>query len=423
MRHSVAWVLLLLVAPRVVAQQASLTGSGARAMGMGGAWIAVADDATAISWNPAGLTRLDAPELGAAVTFGSGSWELDLSSDFASFIEVSDIEMSSRLSLNFASAVYPFRLGGRHAVAGIAYRRYWDQTVNTVLSFSFRDPMLSDVDGDGYEDGYVDRLSSETDVSGAVGAITPALAIQLSPLLSVGLTASIMVGGRDATEAETTHYTDFWGFQDAYQEESTLSYGYSGFTAEFGLLADLSPRVKAGAVASLPWTLTLKDVEEDGVSLGEDVKQKLPAFFGLGIAIKPQPMTTLAFDVRQHPWSKVEIDSEESGWADATVLRAGVEHIFQTPRGAIVPLRAGFFLEPLPEREVFSDESTDEIRYGDQLKNAGFTLGVGLVLGRIVFDASLARTRLSFESDYGENTRTETSFTLSTVVHLGGERD
>ncbi|MCJ7810524.1 MAG: hypothetical protein MUP26_09715, partial [Desulfobulbaceae bacterium] len=33
-------------------------GSGARALGMGGAFIAIADDATAASWNPAGLIQL-----------------------------------------------------------------------------------------------------------------------------------------------------------------------------------------------------------------------------------------------------------------------------------------------------------------------------------------------------------------------------
>src|SRR6266852_1379292 len=41
----------------------SLTlGSGARAFGMGGAFLARADDATAASWNPAGLSYLRRPE-------------------------------------------------------------------------------------------------------------------------------------------------------------------------------------------------------------------------------------------------------------------------------------------------------------------------------------------------------------------------
>ena len=38
-----------------ISSSPNVVGSGARAMGMGGAFIAVADDATAASWNPAGL--------------------------------------------------------------------------------------------------------------------------------------------------------------------------------------------------------------------------------------------------------------------------------------------------------------------------------------------------------------------------------
>ena len=38
-------------------------GAGARALGMGGAFLARADDATAASWNPAGLSYLLRPEV------------------------------------------------------------------------------------------------------------------------------------------------------------------------------------------------------------------------------------------------------------------------------------------------------------------------------------------------------------------------
>jgi hypothetical protein len=46
-------------------------GSGARALGMGGAFLARADDATAASWNPAGLSYLRLPEVSLVYSGGN----------------------------------------------------------------------------------------------------------------------------------------------------------------------------------------------------------------------------------------------------------------------------------------------------------------------------------------------------------------
>lgn len=56
-------------------------GSGARAIGMGGAFIAVADDATAASWNPGGLVQLERPELSVV---DEGCYRLE-NNNFADF--------------------------------------------------------------------------------------------------------------------------------------------------------------------------------------------------------------------------------------------------------------------------------------------------------------------------------------------------
>ncbi|MCI0329987.1 MAG: PorV/PorQ family protein [candidate division Zixibacteria bacterium] len=51
-----------------------LLGAGTRAMGMGGSFVSVADDASAVFWNPAGLARLSFGELGFShVTLPEGS--------------------------------------------------------------------------------------------------------------------------------------------------------------------------------------------------------------------------------------------------------------------------------------------------------------------------------------------------------------
>ncbi len=55
-------------------------GTGARAIGMGGAFVSVADDATAIYWNPAGLVLLNAREI-TSMTILSSSMRYNTSSE------------------------------------------------------------------------------------------------------------------------------------------------------------------------------------------------------------------------------------------------------------------------------------------------------------------------------------------------------
>ena len=93
-------------------------GAGARALGMGGAFTAVADDATANTWNPAGMAQLERPELainggyyGRSTTIqgGGGSKEQDL-------------------ALDHVSAVLRFFLFGFLQSVGVAWQRQFHFT-------------------------------------------------------------------------------------------------------------------------------------------------------------------------------------------------------------------------------------------------------------------------------------------------------
>jgi len=57
-------------------------GVGARAIGMGGAFVSTANDVSAIYWNPAGLGKLSRPE----VLFVHTNWIADISYDFAAIV-------------------------------------------------------------------------------------------------------------------------------------------------------------------------------------------------------------------------------------------------------------------------------------------------------------------------------------------------
>ncbi|MDZ7374411.1 MAG: PorV/PorQ family protein [candidate division KSB1 bacterium] len=88
-RNAGPWVVLLLVASPGLAQKVSKVGTtaapflnipvGARALGMGGAFVSVADDATALFWNPGGLARLPSNE----AVFVHTNWIADIGFDFA----------------------------------------------------------------------------------------------------------------------------------------------------------------------------------------------------------------------------------------------------------------------------------------------------------------------------------------------------
>ena len=57
-------------------------GVGARAMGMGGSFVAHADDIYSLYWNPAGLTKVEAVTISAVQT----QWFADISHNFFGFV-------------------------------------------------------------------------------------------------------------------------------------------------------------------------------------------------------------------------------------------------------------------------------------------------------------------------------------------------
>ena len=110
-----------------VTSSPNVVGSGARALGVGGAFIAIADDGTAASWNPAALIILEEPE--AAVMFSYEDRERFGTASFFDF--------------NYIAVSYPFTLLDRNMIVSFNYQRLFDFNSEFKNSFSWDVPNLS----------------------------------------------------------------------------------------------------------------------------------------------------------------------------------------------------------------------------------------------------------------------------------------
>src|SRR6266849_10095139 len=82
---------------------------GARSLGMGGAFLGLADDASAAEANPAGLTILRKPEVSIEARNYLEQQILTTSGTFPDLARTAFSHYSKRVEPTFASFVYPFK--------------------------------------------------------------------------------------------------------------------------------------------------------------------------------------------------------------------------------------------------------------------------------------------------------------------------
>jgi hypothetical protein len=348
-------------------------GSGARALGMGGAFIAVADDATAASWNPGGLIQLERPEMSIV---GSGLHRVE-DNTLGRHPEGSGAQDAHAAKINFLSFTYPFRLWDHDMVVSLSYQHLFEFTRS--WDWTLRDST------------WQRRTTYQYHQDGGLYAWGVAYCAQLLPTLSLGLTVNIWEDGI---------YNNGWREEVSYTSQSRIGvrrgeisdeYAFSGVNANVGLFWSTKDRLSFGVVFKTPFTGDLIH-DYDEVSFYGKTHDRtyeeldMPMSYGLGIAYQLLEQLTLSADVFRTHWqdfvltdsrgAKVSgvngLPPQEADIGATTQIRAGVEYLLVKPHFTI-PLRAGLFYDPGP-----AQGSPDDY--------CGFSIGSGIGIGRFVFD-------------------------------------
>jgi len=359
-------VLVLLVAPIMHGQTPTVTFQGppgARALGMGGAFIGVADDATAAEANPAGLTILTRPE--ASIHVLGKSLKADNCATCSS---------DSGVRPTFASYVQPWK----RTVVSV----YYSSAVETDSQF-----LLSA--GDNFF-GETDDTSLQT--VGVAGAFRP------TPLLSIGASLGL---GRLNRNVRTTglfdvNFEDPTGsvFPGLLEIDDTVEAEDNALAYNAGVLVNPGGRVSLGLVYKKQGAFEERQVLRTRACIQCTVVQLRtlpfeldsdrpdftpPDYWGAGLALRPLPRTLLAIDysIQQSKSTFSNEDQEIRAWS------AGAEYLLAARNSSLfIPFRVGY------SRAKDSSFATSDF-FREEAST--FTLGTGIVFGRNQIDVAFSR--------------------------------
>jgi hypothetical protein len=385
----------LTAASAALAQDLSLNrpGSGARAAGMGNAFIAVSDDGTAASWNPAGLSQLRKPELSLVHSssdrrfFLEGYRTRDGSAAFTSLAT-----STSTANLEFASAAVPFSVAGKPVTVQVGWRRLYQ--IASLVQGEMRRVAVSA----GPRPESELRFDAASD--GAIDLWSLAGAVRFTSRLSLGWSFDLYRGGwedRRTTSEDpgVLGTTDFSSFVQSHQ--------VSGNGLTLGLLLAY-PSLKVGVVYHGAFSAGLGDsvsvrsslIDPLEASLGPDARLHFPRSVGLGVAWRPRPLLRLSLDVTYDEWTRFLISGtplapertvsifdglppELSATRDTVAVNAGLERLFGL-KDKYVPLRLGLSYEPQGARDPLVRDGFDHfvVAAGTGLNTNSVKLDVAL---------------------------------------------
>lgn len=400
------WLSLISVsslfsAVNAYAQESSLgnfAGFGARAMGMGGAYLAVAEDVSALAYNPSGLAQIRRVEIyGDLARFFSNN-------DTRFFgTEASDRLSTTRLSSCGFVLPYPTYRGSLVFAGGFIRPSIFDATVkvrgyDTVEQF--------DKQGDIWEEGWL-------------GMYSFGFAVDVAPSLSLGAAMNIYDGDDFYTERLTFSDKRLDAHPDTVSlfARRTFRDDYDGRNFTLGVLIRGEHRFRIGATVVTPVTYEVTSNFEDEFvdefvgrqdtfepsGFQYSYKLRHPFRFGMGVSFMPVHHLLIAGTVDYTEWRQTQYTEQRPPRdGDLSDIPVRVENFRKQYRDEIryhvggellIPgidllLRAGYYNDPVlfSEDEVTTDPGIEILHDGRVI-----TAGLGMLIG-YVLDLNIAYT-------------------------------
>lgn len=384
----------------------ALTGVDSRSTSMAGAFRGLADDPSAMYWNPAGLGFMYENSISLGGTFIMPTVKWDPSGTaLVNNPGYSAQEYKANKKLTAFPSVFGTMAKSPRLKYGLAF--YVPYGLGTTWD-AYKLPGSPMV----YEGGFPeDEMMSSI----AVLDLHPTVAYQVLPNLSVGAGLSVMYGMIDIDQIKF-HDNPYVPLT------SELSGSGIGFGGNLGLLYKATERLSIGIAGKLPaeiplegdasvylWTPAQVDTLGNvtpAMKLGgkSDIEATLniPAELGLGFAYQLSPVWTLSLDYAYTMWDRLETVTVEMkdpitvmpglvvseselilNWENSSRISLGSEYTLGYNK-----LRAGFFFEqtPIPEAtqiptisDVGNKYSTN-LGWGRQIGNFGVNANVQYIM-------------------------------------------
>lgn len=380
----------------------NITGAGARAQGFGGAFIGVADDATAVVWNPAGLSQLERPEASVVTTFISEGVDYTDNTDPSQ----NSNESQSHVALNFGSFALPLKAGGNNIVVAVAYQRQLDMY--------------------GKSKTVTSTYTEDYESSGGANTITPGIGISLSPVISVGASANIWLSSYDITDKITIAGTDY---------TQTVNGTFSGFNFVVGGLFDFSGLkspvpLKLGVSVKSPFNLKIDQSfvttppipSYDFNNTSATLTAQMPLMLGFGASYRIGENLTVAADYEMRGYGSKQFTQDVNGTQytgqmsdskkNLNQFRIGAEYLIIADAG-VFPIRAGF--QTVPTVLADYDASGNPT---NQVVGNGFAVGTGFISGTFALDLTYSRSSYDQGDTYSTTSVAKSTITGSVIVYF-----